>query len=369
MTLAAAARKSRFQTRKVTSRLSAATAASLLGLLVLLCAEGAALAVEPAGGTPYPPGTSPRDEAALDPEAPDASVEERGWLSSAGSDASPLATSSTPGSSAFTLLALLLVAGIGGAALWLQRRKKAASPASQIESRLTLLSSTRVGPKAFAVSAEVNGRVLLLGVTDHNVTHLGWLEPPDLEATASAAEDAPEVADVADAPATDGDDLPDDYPGSALREAAAAQQSSLLPPASPLTTSQNLRRFQEVLRGAVPARPNPLRAPSNPAPRQQLSSRPSLPLGSEAASTLAALTSDVVPSNLVPSHLAADDAPSEAPPARRSVAPASLRRKRQRRQEQLSSKPPKASAKNSAPEPEPAALEGQVAGLRALKNG
>ncbi|MEY2937116.1 MAG: hypothetical protein RL033_7865, partial [Pseudomonadota bacterium] len=160
MTPAAAARKSRSQTRKVTSRLSAATAAALLGLLVLLCAEGAARAVEPAGGTPYPPGTSPREEAALDPEAPDASVEERGWLSSVGSDDSPLATSSAPGSSAFTLLALLLVAGIGGTALWLQRRKKAASPASQIESRLTLLSSTRVGPKAFAVSAEVNGRVL-----------------------------------------------------------------------------------------------------------------------------------------------------------------------------------------------------------------
>ena len=372
MTFACAPRTSRSQTNEVTTRLSAAKCVALLSLLALLGTQGAALAVEPAGGAPYPPGTSALDDPALDPEAPDASVEERAWLSPAGSGDSPLATSSSPGSSAFTLLGLLLVAGIGGAALWLQRRKRAASPAAQIESRLTLLSSTRVGPKAFAVSAEVNGRVLLLGVTDHTVTHLGWLDPPELDATVPAEEGEAELPDAAEPTADASDDLPDDYPGSSLRAAAAAQQSSLLPPASSLTTSQNLRRFQEVLRGAVPARPNPLRAPSAPAPRPELSSRHSLPLGSlgsDAASTLAALTSDVVPSNSLPSNFGAEDTPSEAPPARRSVAPASLRRKRQRRQEQLSSKPPKASAKNSSPEPEPAALEGQVAGLRALKNG
>ncbi len=369
-----AARKRRAPTRKVPTRAGAA----LLCALALLI-QGTALAVEPAGGPPYPPGTSPPDETALGAEAPDASVDELGWLAPASSTDSALATttSSSPGSSLLTLLALLLLAGLGGGALWLQRRKKAASPAAQIESRLTLLSSTRVGPKAFAVSAEVNGRVLLLGVTDHTVTHLGWLDPPELEATSSVEEGAPEPA-LAGEPGAEDDELPDDYPGSALRAAAAAQQSSLLPPASPLTSSQNLRRFQEVLRGAVPARPNPLRAPSAPAPRPE--GRPSFPLGSDAASTLAALTSDVVPSGallgnatlpgaLPSSAPAATAHPPSEPPSGRSVAPASLRRKRQRRQEQLGSKAPRAAAKTPAPEPEPAELEGQVAGLRALKNG
>jgi flagellar biogenesis protein FliO len=388
MNLLAAARKRRISTRKVTTRARALVLALLSGSTLLSGSavfSSSALAVEPAGGTPYPPGTAPQEELALGPDAPDASVDERGWLAPTSAVDSALSTSSTPGSSLLTLLALLLVAGLGGGALWLQRRKKAASPAAQVESRLTLLSSTRVGPKAFAVSAEVNGRVLLLGVTDHTVTHLGWLDPPELEATETAEEGAPDAAETAAPMASSEreDELPDDYPGSALRAAAAAQQSSLLPPASPLTSSQNLRRFQEVLRGAVPARPNPLRASSAPL-RSELPSRPSLPLGSDAASTLAALTSDIVPSSVASGGASPSNAgtssllggaagtsahpPSEPAPAGRSVAPASLRRKRQRRQEQLS-KPPKASSKGSATETTPAELEGQVAGLRALKNG
>lgn len=370
MKLMAAARMRRTLTRKVT-RASAALSCAL----ALICAGPPALAVEPAGGPPYPPGTSPEDDVALDAEAPDASVDERGWLASSSADDAPLASGSTaPGSSLLTLLALLLLAGLGGSALWLQRRKKAASPSGQIESKLTLLSSTRVGPKAFAVSAEINGRVLLLGVTDHTVTNLGWLDPPELEAAAPAEDEAPDAAEPR-APAAARDDLPDDYPGSALRAAAAAatQQSELLPPSSSLTSSQNLRRFQEVLRGVVPARRNPLRAPSTP-PRAELPSRPNLPLGSDPASTLAALTSDIVPSGTLGGATSAtprapeSEAPSEPAAAARSVAPASLRRKRQRRQEQLA-KPAKAAAKSATAEPAPAELEGQVAGLRALKNG
>lgn len=369
MKCTAAARRRRTLTRKVITRASVA----LCCMAALLSTQAPALAVEPAGGAPYPPGTSPQDDSTPGPEAPDASVEERGWLAPTSTGDAPLATGAAPGSSLLTLLGLLLVAGLGGGALWLQRRKKAAAPAGQIESRLTLLSSTRVGPKAFAVSAEVNGRVLLLGVTDHTVTNLGWIDPPELEATATLEQDAPDISEAAHPPAAGEDELPDDYPGSALRAAAAAaaQQSSLLPPASPLTSSQNLRRFQEVLRGAVPSRPNPLRAPSTP-PRSELSSRPSLPLGSDAASTLAALTSDIVPSNAADTSASAQSSsmspPSEAAPSGRSVAPASLRRKRQRRQEQLG-KPPKAAAKSATPEAPPAELEGQVAGLRALKNG
>jgi flagellar biogenesis protein FliO len=300
----------------------------------------------------------PQDFVSLS-DQPDASVEDRGWLAESSPEeparTAPIASSHNP---LLSLLALLLVAGLGGGALWLQRRKaKAVTPAG-VESRLMLLSSTRIGPKAFAVSAEVNGRVILLGVTDQQVTNLGWLDPPELESELPAEQ--PEGAQ-------EEDELPDDYPGSALREAARQASlspgsllpGSLQPPppqASPLTSTQNLKRFQEVLRGAIPDAPQSMRAPrmTPPMTSAELFGR-SVPPPSDAASTLAAMTSDVVGSEPPP------------PAGSRSVAPASLRRKRQRRAE-LTTKPPKASAK--APVSDSVAPpEGQVAGLRALKNG
>jgi flagellar biogenesis protein FliO len=321
---------------------------ALLALFVGLLASGSALAVDPAGGPAVPPGMDPEDFVSA-ADAPDASVEEQSWMGQSARETAPaFAPSASTHSSVLSVLALVLVAGLGGSALWLQRRKGKASPLGAVESRLTLLSSTRVGPKAFAVSAEVNGRVLLLGVTDHQVTNLGWLDPPELE--------APALAEVEEeAAALETDELPDDYPGSALR--AAAQQASLPPGStlqpSPLTSSHNLRRFQEVLRGAIPSQAPSLRAPRVPTPSHELSSRLGPPPGSDAASTLAALTSDVLG--------------SEVAPTGRSVAPASLRRKRQRRQE-LTTKA-KAAAQVELDESANNSLEGQVAGLRALKNG
>ena len=107
------------------------------------------------------------------------------------------------------------------------------------------------------------------------------------------------------------------------------------------------------MRGAIPSQAPSLRSPRLPTPSHELLGRSAPPPGSDAASTLAALTNDVVGSEVAPSG--------------RSVAPASLRRKRQRRQE-LTSKP-KAAAKAAPDESANNSLEGQVAGLRALKNG
>jgi flagellar biogenesis protein FliO len=351
--------------------------ACLLGLSCWL-ASSQALAIEPAGGPAVPPGMDPLDF--ISPaDLPDASVEDRTWFGQdARGDEPRLTASPSSHNPLLSVLALLLVAALGGGALWLQRRKSKTSPLGTVESRLMLLSSTRVGPKAFAVSAEVNGRVLLLGVTDHQVTNLGWLDPPELEPADVAEEPEPEAA-------IDADDLPDDYPGSALR--AAARQASQLDPTSlpppslqpsplgssqhfasshgfsnshglgnghSLTNSQNLRRFQEVLRGAMPDKSNPLRAPRLPTPSSELLGRSAPPLGSDAASTLAAQTSDVLQ--------------SDGSAGGRSVAPASLRRKRQRRQE-LTSKPAKPSARVAPESAPPGSIEGQVAGLRALKKG
>jgi len=329
-----------------------------------LLAAGQASAIAPAGG---PPG--PADDAvdsATSEDAPDASIEDRSWLRQGGDFEPSAATGSDSHSPVLTLLALLLVAGLGAGALWLQRKKRTLSPIAGADARLTLLSSTRVGPKAYAVSAEVSGRVLLLGVTDHSVTHLAWLDAPEPELPLDLSSPEPEeAADTLAYARETSDDLPD-APGSSLRAPSQSNAplggSSLRP--SSLTTSQNLRRFQEVLRGAVPLTSQAGRAPRAAVRDSDVASRGPGSAGSDAAATLAALTSDVV---------------SHAAPASRSVAPAALRRKRPRRE--LDGKPalsvsPGGSARSSraASKADPGAaapnpLEGQVAGLRALKNG
>jgi flagellar biogenesis protein FliO len=213
----------------------------------------------------------------------------------------------------------VIVLGLAGAAIYMRFKRQTALPLSPSESRLTVLSSSRVGPKAYAVTAHVGGRVLLLGVTDHGVANLGWLDPREPEATVRER-------DATDEP-DESDDLPDDYPGSALR-------ASKVPPV-PFATTHELKRFQEVLRGAVSS-------------RTELPIRPSYPARPDAASTLAARTTDVV----------AAGAPVTVPSS------VSLRRKRRGGRESVA--PRAAAPSRVVADP---SLEGQVAGLRALRNG
>jgi flagellar biogenesis protein FliO len=221
--------------------------------------------------------------------------------------------------------AIVIVLGLAGAAIFLRFRRQTALPLTPSESRLTVLSSSRVGPKAFAVTAHVNGRVLLLGVTDHSVTNLGWLDATEPEAP------APENGGTAEVPGDD-DELPDDYPGSALRASR--------PPAVPFASTNALERFQEVLRGVSSRNELPMR-PSY-APR----ARP------DAATTLAAQTMDVVAAASSPVQTAA-----------------SLRRKRRGGRDTSAAREPRIPAPSRAHRAPDASLEGQVAGLRTLRNG
>src|SRR6478752_4123499 len=75
------------------------------------------------------------------------------------------------------LFGLLLVMGsLGGAALYLKRRGRAASGRPAVPQRLAVLSSTRIGPKAHAVVISVAGRQMLLGVTDSSVKRLAFID-------------------------------------------------------------------------------------------------------------------------------------------------------------------------------------------------
>lgn len=82
---------------------------------------------------------------------------------------------------------LLLVAGLGGAAMYARRKRRGSAPAEN-KAELKLLGTTRVGPKATAVVVEVAGKRLLLGVTEQAVSTLAWL---DDEANAAVEEHEP----------------------------------------------------------------------------------------------------------------------------------------------------------------------------------
>lgn len=268
-------------------------------LLAVVVLAGSARAVEPAGGAP---------ETEVGADAPDASVLESTSYLRDGSDAASAQSDDGP-RFGLMLLALGLLLGLGGAAFWLQRGRFAHKTAPRSDARLEVLASSRIGPKAFAVTARVGGRMLLLGVTDQTVTHLGWLEP----------EAAPKL-ELAD----DSDELPDDYPGSLLRAKARAAANGNAAEGDAPTTQASLLRFQEVLRDAAERRGD---GDGDVTP--------------DPASVLAERTRDV---------LGALPAPVGETRA------ASVRRKRARKLPAL----PKA----DAPEPD---VEGQAAGLKALK--
>lgn len=308
---------------------------SLAACLGWTLAAGPSLALDPAGGPPERESTESwddREDASVGDDGAELApavnppVKQRSWLGKGTSRATGEAASqaeSTESGSGFTLGALLIVLALGAAAIIVRHRRGKRAPIPVSESRLTVLSSSRIGPKAFAVTAHVGGRVMLLGVTDHTVTHLGWLDAQEDE-TLGKRESKLGEPDLTD-------DLPDDYPGSALRAASRAP--------GPLASTSDLKRFQEVLRGATRS-------------RSELDARQShAPAPPSAASTLAAQTSDV----LEPSR-----------PAKARESAPSLRRKRQRRERLPADDATEAKGASAPAEP---GVEGQVAGLRALRNG
>ena len=71
---------------------------------------------------------------------------------------------------------ILVMASLGGAALYLKRRGRPDDKRVVAQQRLTVLSSTRIGPKAHAVVISVAGRQMLLGVTDASVKRLAFID-------------------------------------------------------------------------------------------------------------------------------------------------------------------------------------------------
>jgi flagellar biogenesis protein FliO len=110
-------------------------------------------------------------------EGPDASLESPRWLAphSAAKAVKPVASGPTVGLGRSAGV-LLLVSLLGGSALYL-RSKKNKAPKVKL-AQLRVVGSTKLGGRAQLVLAEVDGRKILLGVTDSSVRKLGWLDAP-----------------------------------------------------------------------------------------------------------------------------------------------------------------------------------------------
>ncbi|HVU05601.1 MAG TPA: flagellar biosynthetic protein FliO [Polyangiaceae bacterium] len=107
-------------------------------------------------------------------DGPPLPPEQKPWLAHHGEIAMPEENSSGA-PMVRSLAATAVLAGLGGAALFLKkRRRKPAVLASDFA--IDVLGTTRIGPKALAVVAHVGGRTILLGVTDGSVSRLAWLD-------------------------------------------------------------------------------------------------------------------------------------------------------------------------------------------------
>lgn len=115
------------------------------------------------------------------------------WLAARPAPKAATGKSAIP--SAGRMLGLVIVlATLAVATLYLKRRNRGDSKRTPAPKRLSVLSSTRIGPKAHAVVLSVNGRQMLLGVTDSSVKRLAFIDELEEEGEERAHESEPRLA-------------------------------------------------------------------------------------------------------------------------------------------------------------------------------
>jgi flagellar biogenesis protein FliO len=125
-------------------------------------------------------------------EAPDAGAEApRSWLSPRKGFGALTTADGKSASNRGWGIGLFALACVGGAVLVFLKKKKVILRGS---TELQVLTSTRIGPKSQLVIAEVDGRRILLGVTDGSIHRLAWLKrKKKVEAEVALEESAPVV--------------------------------------------------------------------------------------------------------------------------------------------------------------------------------
>jgi flagellar biogenesis protein FliO len=114
------------------------------------------------------------------------------WLAARPTQKAATGKNATPTTGRMVGLFIVL-ATLGAATIYFKRRGKGA-PGKLVAAprRLSVLTSTRIGPKAHAVIISVNGRQMLLGVTDSSVKRLAFID--ELEDQAEEEREAPRRA-------------------------------------------------------------------------------------------------------------------------------------------------------------------------------
>ncbi|HYJ09540.1 MAG TPA: flagellar biosynthetic protein FliO [Polyangiaceae bacterium] len=115
------------------------------------------------------------------------------WLASRPAPKPAAGKSALPGTG--RMVGLVLVLGtLAVAALYLKKRNRGEVKRLAAPKRLSVLSSTRIGPKAHAVVISVNGRQMLLGVTDASVERLAFVDELDEERDEREHDSEPRLA-------------------------------------------------------------------------------------------------------------------------------------------------------------------------------
>ena len=280
------------------------------------------------------------DQPAPAPPAPEPAPE---WLAPARASVAPPMSS---GGSWRSWAVVGLVAGLGGGALWMRRKRTVLGAATNVSGRLRVLDSVRIGPQAQLVTASVGGRTVLLGVTSNSVRGLAWIRE---EPGAATGDETVTVAPM----------------GSTMRE--PARESLREPAREPMRESfrESLREsLREPLRDPMreptftPPRPNPPRpaeAAGDPAFgavfRQWM---PTIPATPEARPGRAARTATRPIDDPPAALLAAEETRDLVQPMRGRRPPAPPPPPEPR---------PRSPRDSRAPQEDPADVEGQVSGL------
>ncbi|RYZ09506.1 MAG: hypothetical protein EOO73_04205 [Myxococcales bacterium] len=98
------------------------------------------------------------------------------WLAPRAAPKAPVAGGKSALPSLGRLIGLVVVLGSLGGAVFYFRRKGRVQAKAPSAKRLSVVSSTRIGPKAHAVVISVAGRQMLLGVTDSSVKRLAFID-------------------------------------------------------------------------------------------------------------------------------------------------------------------------------------------------
>jgi len=167
----------------------------------------------------------------------------KSWLRPESTGRSAATGSSSAGAALAKSLALMAVLGGAGYFLW-RRSRKVTHTVPVKHTHIRVLSGTPIGPKARAVVAEFGGRLILLGVTEHSVRRLAWLD--------SAIEEAPDHAkDASTTPA-----------GDAFRAPNARTKTGTVTARTTTSTRPHTSKFSEVLRDAVGLKPKQMEDPA-----------------------------------------------------------------------------------------------------------